>query len=417
MKGVPATGVTHARDIHARPDPLASAAHADFKVLSLTCYLLIMTAAFSTYLDVMRFMAACLVVIYHSRNPLFTKEWIPFSSYGHEAVIVFFVLSGYVIAYVSDTKERAPIAYWASRLARIYSLAIPAILLTIILDTIGERLAPRFYEGATTHDYWYIRLVSSWLFTNEAWVSIMSFSNVPYWSLCYEMWYYVLFSLYVHLNGRRRTVLIAAVCIFVGPKILLLLPLWVIGVVIYRWKAPYLLPIWVGWAFFLLSVILFGLYSHFQLTEVLSRWLLQAMGDHWHKQLAFSKFFIGDYLLGAIMFINFIGARRIADRVSSSMLKGSGTIRRISDFTFSLYILHQPLLLFSASLINWPSQGYAFYLAIMATTCMSIIVIGTILEKQRFPLRKWIQARIASIERSPVWQRRILPLILKALPA
>jgi peptidoglycan/LPS O-acetylase OafA/YrhL len=117
------------------------------------------------------------------------------------------------------------------------------------------------------------------------------------------------------------------------------------------------------------------------------------------------------------MFINFIGARRIADRVSSSMLKGSGTIRWISDFTFSLYILHQPLLLFSASLINWPSQGYAFYLAIMATTCMSIIVIGTILEKQRFPLRKWIQARIAGIERSAVWQRRILPLILKALPA
>ncbi len=398
-------------------DPVASVARPDLHVLSPIWYLLYMTAAFSTYLDVMRFMAACLVVIYHSKDPLFTKEWIPFSSYGHEAVIVFFVLSGYVIAYVSDTKERAPTAYWASRLARIYSLAIPVVLIAMILDSVGERLAPQFYEGKTTHDYWYIRLASSWLFTNEAWVSIMSFSNVPYWSLCYEMWYYVLFSLYMHLNGRRRTVLITAVCIFVGPKILLLLPLWVIGAVIYRWKASYLFPIWVGWAFFLLSLVLFGLYGHFRLTEVLSDWLLQAIGDHWHKQLAFSKFFIGDYLLGAIMFVNFIGARRIADSVSSSMLKGSRTIRRISDFTFSLYILHQPLLLFWASLINWPTEGYAFYLAIMATTCMSIIIIGTILEKQRFPLRNWIRTRIGSIERSAVWQRRILPLILKALPA
>lgn len=376
-----------------------------------------MTAAFSTYLDVLRFMAACLVVIYHSKIPLVTQEWIPFSGYGHEAVIIFFVLSGYVIAYVFDAKERAPIAYWSSRLARIYSLAIPAVLLTIILDSIGERLAPQFYEGKTTHDYWYIRLTSSWFFMNEAWVSIMSFSNVPYWSLCYEMWYYVLFSLYVHLNGRRRTVLIIVVCILVGPKILLLLPLWVLGVVIYRWKAPYLLPVWVGWVLFLLSLILFGLYSHFRLTNVLSDWLLQIIGEHWHKQLAFSKFFIGDYLLGAIIFINFIGARRITDSLSGSMLKGSGIIRRISDFTFSLYILHQPLLLFWASLINWPSQGYAFYLAIMVSACMSIVVIGTILEKQRFPLRKWIQARIASIEQSAVWQRRILPLILKALPA
>lgn len=376
-----------------------------------------MTPAFSTYLDVLRFMAACLVVIYHSKNPLFTQEWIPFSNYGHEAVIIFFVLSGYVIAYVSDTKERAPTAYWSSRLARIYSLAIPAVLLTIILDSIGERLASQFYEGKTTHDYWYIRLASSWLFTNEAWVSIMSFSNVPYWSLCYEMWYYVLFSLYTHLDGRRRTVLITIVCILVGPKILLLFPLWVLGVIIYRWKAPYLLPVWAGWALFSLSLVLLGLYSHFRLTGVLSDWLLQIIGEHWHKQLAFSKFFIGDYLLGAIIFINFIGARRIADCVSGSMLKGSGMIRRISDFTFSLYILHQPLLLFWASLINWPSQGYTFYLAIMASACMSIVVIGTILEKQRFPLRKWIQARFTSIERSAVWQRRILPFILKALPA
>ncbi len=38
---------------------------------------------------------------------------------------------------------------------------------------------------------------------NEVWfISITSFSNVPYWSICYEMWYYVGFALIVFLPGR-----------------------------------------------------------------------------------------------------------------------------------------------------------------------------------------------------------------------
>lgn len=53
----------------------------------------------------------------------------------------------------------------------------------------------------------------------------------------------------------------------------------------------------------------------------------------------------------------------------------------------------------------------------MAFTVAGIVVIGTILEKQRFPLREWFRARIASIEHNGVWQRRIRPLILRMLPA
>lgn len=110
-----------------------------------------MSRAFSIYLDLLRFLAACLVVIYHSSSRPIVAKMLPLSSYGHTAVIVFFVLSGYVIAYATDTKERSAGSYWAS--SRVWSLAVPAILLTPVLGLMGEALAPGLYAGNTTHDH------------------------------------------------------------------------------------------------------------------------------------------------------------------------------------------------------------------------------------------------------------------------
>lgn len=66
-------------------------------------------------------------------------------STGVQAVDAFFVLSGFVIAHVSAVKERDARTYFISRAARIYSVAIPAIILTSILDAIGS--LPRARDG------------------------------------------------------------------------------------------------------------------------------------------------------------------------------------------------------------------------------------------------------------------------------
>src|SRR5438309_938443 len=101
-----------------------------------------MNKPFSIYLDLVRFIAACLVYMYHSNQRLVIKEILPASFFGHSAVIVFFVLSGFVIAFVTDTKEKTWVSYSASRISRIYSVAVPAILLTILLDALGRHLYP-----------------------------------------------------------------------------------------------------------------------------------------------------------------------------------------------------------------------------------------------------------------------------------
>jgi len=59
--------------------------------------------------------------------------------------------------------------------------------------------------------------------------------NPPYWSLCYEVWYYALFGAAVYLPPARRMLWLVLLAAIAGPRILLLLPVWLAGV-------------WLAWA-------------------------------------------------------------------------------------------------------------------------------------------------------------------------
>ncbi|MEO7493618.1 MAG: acyltransferase [Massilia sp.] len=365
-----------------------------------------MNKEFSIYLDLVRFLASVMVVIYHSNIRAIITEKLPMSDHGHAAVIVFFILSGYVISYIAAARESKPVDYWSSRLSRFYSLVIPAIILCPLLDMAGEALAPHFYEGKTTHGLAALRVVSSLLYTNEIWnLSIMSFSNVPFWSLCYEMWYYVLFAIVTFTRGRARFWLTAATLLFLGPKILVLLPIWVLGVVLQRSAALNRLPEWLGWILFLVSWPLYALFQHAGMTEVGSELLRQAIGEKWHHQAAFSKFFITDYLLALIIAANFIGFRAIAVRFATPLRALEKPIRWIAGFTFSLYILHQPLLQFYAAVFNGDPSTSLFYAEVIGATVLTVFVIGSVTEQKRHIMRDWIHAKLSALTASRLWRK------------
>lgn len=363
-----------------------------------------MKKEFSIYLELVRFAAAFLVVIFHSNLPALVKGGLPLSGYGHAAVMVFFVLSGYVISYIASTRESNPIDYWASRLSRFYSLAIPAVLLSPLLDVAGEALAPHFYEGKTTYDLWWLRILSSLTYTNELWtVSIMSFSNVPYWSLCYEMWYYAMFAIFAFTRGRTRVVLMTLAVLFVGPKILVLAPIWVLGVVLHRWQRLYHLPAWQNWALFAGSIPAFMLFQHDGMTEAGATILRELLGPVWYKQAAFSRYFIFDYLLALIIAANFVGFRGIARHFAAPLLLCERPIRWVASFTFSLYLLHQPLLLFFAAQINGDPSGYLFYAQVLGATLASVVAIGMVTEHKRTHLRDAIRKLLLWLTQTRWW--------------
>jgi peptidoglycan/LPS O-acetylase OafA/YrhL len=350
-----------------------------------------MTRAFSIYLDLLRFLAACLVVVYHSNSRMIVESILPFSSYGHSAVIIFFVLSGFVIAYATDTKEHDARAYWSSRLSRVWSLAVPAVLLAPLLDLIGKSLAPELYAGNTTDGYVLLRILTSLAFLNEVWfISIQSFSNIAYWSLNYEVWYYAAFAIYAFGNKRWRWMLIGLLLLVLGPKIALLAPIWVLGVVIYRWNAAKRINETTGWLLAVSSCVLLIAFEHYDVTSGLFDWLKSQIGSDLHRNLTFSRWFLSDYLLAGIVFMNFVGMRRVAFRVAGLFHALEKPIRLLAGFTFSIYILHQPLIYFFTALINLPTSGYQRYAAVMTCVAISIWLIGSVTEMRRFAMRRWL---------------------------
>ena len=357
-----------------------------------------MSRSFSIYLDLVRFLAACLVYVYHSNQRLLVSDVLPASNYGHSSVIVFFVLSGFVIAYITDSKEKKLASYAASRLSRVYSVVVPALLLTLVLDSIGRRLYPALY--AYPYDQFLARSASSLLLLNEVWfVSITSFSNVPFWSICYEMWYYIAFACIVFLPRRFGLGLVAGLAVLLGPKIVLLAPLWGAGVVLYRWQALNALSERRAWL--LVAATLAGIvaFHSADIGALLSNRLQQAIGLEWYAQLTFSKFFPGDYVLGLLIFFNFAAMRKVCARLEPALLWIESPVRFLAGYTFSLYLLHQPLFLFWGAVIHGDPAGHGYWWAVTAMVALSVAAIGYVTESKRHLLKRWLERQFSRVGR------------------
>ena len=87
----------------------------------------------SIYLDGIRFSAAVVVFLDHYSMMGNTWLWWAFP-YGSEAVLAFFVLSGFVIGYVTERRETTATAYAVNRMARIFSVALPALAATALIQ-------------------------------------------------------------------------------------------------------------------------------------------------------------------------------------------------------------------------------------------------------------------------------------------
>jgi peptidoglycan/LPS O-acetylase OafA/YrhL len=226
-------------------------------------------------MNAIRFGAAFLVVIFHLRT-LFVADYAdatiggPFTvalyaimSFGHQAVIVFFVLSGYWVGgsvIRSVQQGRFTVAEYASkRLVRLWIVLIPAIGLTLILDTIGRstRGGSDIYtgsaayhsllpsEGVSAHTS-VLTTLGNVFFVQDIYAPTIG-SNSPLWSLAAEFWYYLIFPAVIVLIWRRvarRTrvlaggvVAIAIAIIALGPlehssRVLILAPAWALGAIV-----------------------------------------------------------------------------------------------------------------------------------------------------------------------------------------
>ncbi len=368
-----------------------------------------MTAALSLYLDLVRFVAATVVLLSHfAYTRISGGEYLILRRFGADAVIVFFVLSGYVIAYVSAERERTLGEYAINRCARLYSVVLPGLIATVILDQMGRVLDPALYAG-----WWYQdsealwRFLASLLFVNELWfTSIRPFSNGPYWSLGYEFWYYALYGAWFYYGGRGRAVLVVLIALIAGPKILVLLPTWLIGVWTYRFNSRNTVTVSTGWALFLSPLMIYGFLKANEIDRAARMATMAIIGpDFVASKLKNSDEFLMNYIYAVLVALNFIGMRAVSHSLDRIPAWIEQAIRYWAGLTFSIYLLHYPLLHFFAALYGGERSEPLTQISILSSTFAAIVLIGGFTERKKHVLRRAL-ARIAQAL-SPKPHRRL----------
>lgn len=346
----------------------------------------------SVYLDGLRLLAAFMVFLAHSHNFLIPSLNRYLAGYGAEAVAVFFVLSGFVIAFVRNEKEHDATSYVVARLSRIYSVAIPAILVTIIVDAIGTHFAREQYTLFNDKFDFYrdidVRSLLAYLtFTNQIWFSHAIFGTLePYWSLGFEVWYYILFGLYTFTRGRVRWLALGAAALVCGLNILLYLPLWLLGCGAYHLVSQKNMGRWPATALFLLSILTAG-------AVLYGRWHFGAMtmfeAQSLTQELRNAVYF---HVIGVCIAANIVAFHFMTQ--GWSVWSPATAIRWTAGASFTLYLVHQPIEVMISSLMPWIRSDFAYGLAAVAATLGAVLLLAELGERRKRIVSVWMRTAI-----------------------
>ena len=348
-------------------------------------------------LDAIRLLAAAVVLVGHLNIDVFLGRlpWgIPLHDYMADAVMVFFVLSGFVIAYVIERKESTARAYFSARIARLASVAWPALLLTLLLDTGGRWYFSNFYNSTfyIPADLKIIRLLAGGLFLNEVWfLQIHTFSNGPFWSLGYEFWFYVVFGLWYFFPAKRR-IYVTLACLVAGPKILLLYPIWFLGYALYGYlqKANWSVGKSTGLAvFFVLA------YAAYRSSGVAGHTTELLFPQHMHviyRILGKSTNLIDCYLV-ALVFGGFLTSVYLL--LQQVHLKNAGgvpgrIVRQLSSYSFSIYAVHYPVLVLVAACYSASTDSATRTLAFFGAALACAILISKLSDRFKGAMKRFV---------------------------
>lgn len=346
---------------------------------------------FSLYLDLVRFVAALLVVLTHyTQHGLFgPAAKAAGHTLGREAVMVFFILSGFVVARTTIERALSLRQFALARATRIYTVALPVLLAAFGAGLIVMQLPGMQIESGYQLAKPWIYLPLHLLFMGEWWTLAETPPwLVPYWSLSYEVWYYVLFATAFYGRGAWRWLLTGTILLLVGPKLWLLLPVWLSGVWLAR-QAP--LAIGSGVARFGCAATL-GALALFKIAGLDIALRAAGIGAWPFPALPISSAdrYLADYAVGAIMLLHFACARQAR---FACLLALAGPIRSLASSTFVLYLVHGLIMGLWDEYHGGPTTGPADLLLLTACIGAATYACSIVTERQRAWLRRRFDAR------------------------
>jgi len=342
-----------------------------------------LTPSFSSYLDFLRFGAALTVLIGHMVQDGFALGWIPIAYLSHEAVVVFFVMSGYIVYASTVARQGTAADYFIARASRIYSVALPAVVFCVGLSLAVAWIWPAL---AAIEPSWrpfsWADMGASLLFLNESWGSPTDLTlNGPYWSLCYEVWYYILFGIAYFGRGRWRWPLFAIAAAIAGPAIIVLFPIWLFG----AWLAarpgrqlsvsPGLaLVVWIG-SFLVVCAIQWS-----DLDQFIKSWFHNRVPGFWRLEAAQRLF--TDYVIALALGAHLAVYASLPQTIRLFFERTRANWTFLAGFSFTLYLFHRPMTALAGESIDPATMSVALSLGFLALVLVVCWAISFVTERQ-----------------------------------
>tara|TARA_B100001093_G_C26847845_1_gene1023712 strand:- start:2731 stop:3810 length:1080 start_codon:yes stop_codon:yes gene_type:complete len=350
----------------------------------------------STFLDFLRIGAASCVFLGHTNFSCFFGESSIGPQNGLDYVIIFFVLSGFVIAWSVDRKNKLTFYQYAfDRLTRLWSVVLPALTIGFILDWLGQRIHPETYDLMLSSNHQETKILLSALFLHETWFfSIRPGSNGPFWSLSYEFFYYLIFGAFMLLPTLKNKIAVGGLGVLIaGPKVLLLLPCWLFGVIAYHCCKLFRPSTSI-------AICLIVISGFFLFSLLIDRW------GSWHPwdkpglgmpPLFYSAKFLDDYLIATSCAFLIYGSSRWFTLNAPGNSRIQKTIKSLAGCSFSLYVLHFPLIVFISAL--WAS-GKINFLEIKGSILLVLIfclLFSILFERQLSRFRTAVRSLVPQL--------------------
>lgn len=257
-----------------------------------------------------------------------------FTGFAHQAVVIFFLLSGWLVggSLLNKMGELDAIRHYAiDRMTRLWIVLIPTFVAIVLFGLAGGTLSPSRFDFSGSNAYSMASLLGNLVGLQKIVVPPFG-GNFPLWSLSNETWYYVLFPLLVVLfrttsMATRLVTLVSVIAIarVLSVDIMVYFLLWLLGAGFSR------IRISTNAAVRLLLLFAFAIVSI----------LFRLKGKNNDLDLAA----FGQDLVFSVSFLLFLVSIQFKLPSRSRLVERSNQIGKFfANFSFTLYVLHIPLI-------------------------------------------------------------------------
>jgi peptidoglycan/LPS O-acetylase OafA/YrhL len=357
----------------------------------------------SLLISLLRGLAALQVAVAHLRAEMFPSlrsvadptlyyQGLAFvTGFAHQAVVVFFLISGWLVGGSLLNKIGQPQAlhsYAIDRLTRMWTVLIPTSLLMLLIGWVVGQVEPAVMDFSTDNDFSVLSFLGNLLGLQT--VVVKNFGgNYSLWSLANEMWYYVQFPLLLLvLLGRgpwRQACAAAALALtaaFLPFAITLYFALWLLGAAFSRIRID------CGTT---LRIIVLAVAA-----GILAYYRFFGSNDD-----LVPASFVQDVICSLPILLLLSSLQMKIDPASRPLRRAGAVAKFFSDFSFTLYVMHVPMIiLLRHAGRTWFGRDrlapdapldYAIYLGMAALIVASAYLVYLLSEAHTFRVRRIVK--------------------------